>query len=173
MDVTALRETIGNLGEEVGSFGKKYRYVILVLVIGIGLMLLPEVGKEKTGRTASAQTQEQVQQDLAEQLQQILSQIHGVGKVEVLLSIRSGEETVYQTDEDTSDSGSQKSQTVLVTDSDRQELGLVRQTLSPQYQGAVIVCQGAENAAVRLAVVEAVADATGLGTDRISVLKMK
>jgi stage III sporulation protein AG len=36
-----------------------------------------------------------------------------------------------------------------------------------------VICQGAADPAVRLAVVEAVADATGLGADRISVLKMK
>jgi hypothetical protein len=39
--------------------------------------------------------------------------------------------------------------------------------------GAVIVCQGADKPVVRLAIVEAVADATGLSTDTITVLKMK
>jgi hypothetical protein len=41
------------------------------------------------------------------------------------------------------------------------------------YQGAVVLCQGAADAAVRLAVVEAVSKATGLGADKICVLKMK
>lgn len=35
-----------------------------------------------------------------------------------------------------------------------------------------MVCQGADNAAVRLAIVEAVSKVTGLGANRISVLKM-
>lgn len=39
--------------------------------------------------------------------------------------------------------------------------------------GAVIVCDGAESAAVRLKVVNAVSAYTGLGSDRIIVLKMK
>ena len=66
-----------------------------------------------------------------------------------------------------------RKETVILTDSERNQQPLVQQVLPPQYLGAVIVCQGAENAAVRLAVVEAVRNATGLGADKISVLKMK
>ena len=50
---------------------------------------------------------------------------------------------------------------------------MVRQILSPEYLGAVVVCQGANDVQVRLAVVEAVSKVTGLGADKISVLKMK
>ena len=41
------------------------------------------------------------------------------------------------------------------------------------YTGAVIFCQGADSAAVRLQVVEAVAVYTGLSSNKIMVLKMK
>lgn len=47
------------------------------------------------------------------------------------------------------------------------------QQRNPVYQGALIVCSGAGSASVRLAVVDAVADLTGLGADQISVIKMK
>jgi len=36
-----------------------------------------------------------------------------------------------------------------------------------------VVCQGADDPAVRLAVSQAVSSVTGISTDRISVLKMK
>jgi len=39
--------------------------------------------------------------------------------------------------------------------------------------GAVVVCQGADLAQVRLAVTNAVSSYTGLGCDKITVLKMK
>jgi stage III sporulation protein AG len=45
--------------------------------------------------------------------------------------------------------------------------------LAPQYLGAIVVCQGADRSDVRLAIVEAVSALTGLGADKISVLKMK
>ena len=39
--------------------------------------------------------------------------------------------------------------------------------------GAVVVCDGGDDAAVRLAVTQAVSAYTGLGSDRITVMKMK
>ena len=92
--------------------------------------------------------------------------MEGAGKVAVLLTESRGGEIFYQTEGD-------DQRTVLVTGTDRSESGLVRTTQSPVYQGAVVVCQGADSPAVRLAVVEAVSNATGLGTDRITVLKME
>ena len=53
-----------------------------------------------------------------------------------------------------------------------QEVVITRQ-VCPVYQGAVVVCQGAGNAAVRLAVVEAISALTGLSSDKISVVKWK
>ena len=49
----------------------------------------------------------------------------------------------------------------------------MQQKLSPVYQGAIILCQGADSPSVRLAITQAVSKVTGLPTDRIAVLKMK
>jgi stage III sporulation protein AG len=83
---------------------------------------------------------------------------------------------IYQTNTNTSnhtDSYSEQNDVVTVSDGNRGEAGLVRQVIPPKYMGAVVVCQGADHPAIRLAVVEAVSDLTGLGADRVSVLKMK
>ena len=111
-------------------------------------------------------------QDLQTGLEEILSQIQGAGRVQVLLTQREGERTVYQTDEDSTSSGI-RSDTVLLNGSDRSQTGLVQQVNPPTYLGAVIVCQGADSASVRLAIVSAVGSVTGLSTDKITVLKMK
>ncbi len=153
----------------------KYKYAILVLAVGLVLMLLPS--KTETEQPLAENTAAPIQTiDPSQELAQILGQIQGVGKVQVLLTVKAGETTRYQTDDDitTSETGSTvRKDTVIITDSQRNEKPLVVQVLPPEYLGAVIVCQGAENAAVRLAVVEAVCKATGLGSDKISVLKMK
>ena len=44
-------------------------------------------------------------------------------------------------------------------------------TVSPQYLGAVVVCDGADSPQVQLAVTQAVAQFTGLSMDHISVLR--
>ena len=94
----------------------------------------------------------------------------------VMLSVATGEEVLYQTDRDVSEDekGSDKRiDTVTVTDSQRNETGLIRQINPPDYLGAVVVCQGADDPAVRLRVAEAVARITGLGMDKIYVVKMR
>ena len=61
---------------------------------------------------------------------------------------------------------------MIITDYNRNESALVERVDPPQYLGAIVICQGADSAAVRLAVVEAVSKYTGLGADQIAVLKM-
>lgn len=167
MDITAI-------GTKILEFLKKYRFVILVLVIGIVLMILPTDREEETTQTVLEQSKGF--DDPVEELTQILSQIRGAGKVQILLTKSAGEKIIYQTDQDqdsSEENSSLRLETVIVTDSERTDQGLIQQILAPEYRGAIVVCQGADDAAVRLAIVEAVADVTGLGTDRISVLKMK
>lgn len=157
------------------SLAGKYKHAIIVLLIGVALMLLP------TGDRAAPTPVETVpvrtaESDLESRLSAILSRVSGAGEVEVLLTVRTGGETLYQTDEDrdSGESGSRSSvSTVIVEDESNQELGLVRRTDPPVYQGAVVVCQGADDPAVKLAIVEAVSCATGLGADQIKVVKMK
>ena len=148
----------------------KYRYVLLVLLVGLVLMLLPT--HKETTETAPTVSPPSQKQDIREELVSILGQIEGVGDVRVMLTVAAGEKTLYQTDADISENAS-RIETVIVTDANRAEAGLIQQIDPPTYLGAIVVCKGAGNAAVRLAVVEAVSRVTGLGADRISVLKMK
>lgn len=154
---------------------KKYRYAFLVLLIGLALMLIPSRSGESTSQPEPTEQAQQEQPDIARQLEEILTQIQGAGKVSVMLTVASGEKTIYQSDVDLSggEDGTSRSDTVIITDENRAEKGLVQQVNPPVYQGAVIVCQGADSASVRLAIVEAVSKVTGLSSDRISVLKMK
>ena len=155
------------------QFGK-YKYVLLILGLGILLMSLPE-GKGQE-QAPPITVSEAVTPSQADELEEILSQIAGVGKVRVMLTEAAGAETIYQTNEDrsyTSGSESIRVDTVLVTDSDRTERGLVRSVTPPIFLGAIVVCQGGDSPAIKFAVVEAVSNVTGIGSDRITVLKMK
>lgn len=146
---------------------KKYQYVLLVVLVGVVLMLIPQSPRESQTVT---QTEEVVEADLQMQLAAILGQISGVGKVEVLLTEAAGADTVYQVD---TRQNQANADTVIITDRNREETGLVKQIFPPVYRGAVVVCQGADSAGVRLNVVDAVKSVTGLSSDCITVLKMK
>lgn len=165
MDHTELKQT-------VLSWLKKYRWAAAVLLAGLLLMAFPE----KEENAIETQPQVQAEETLQQSLETILSRLEGAGKVRVLLSTAAGEEVHYQTDEDqtkTSDSADKRVETVIITGSDRAQQGLVQRIDPPRYLGAVVLCQGADRATVKLAIVEAVATLTGLTSDKITVLKMK
>ena len=161
-----------NIRERFTELYKKYRYGILIVLLGIILMCLPSREKTQDAPTQSAITAENSENSLQSMLSSILSQIKGAGKVEVLLTEARGPETMYQTDTN-SGSETDRLDTVIISGSDRSQTGLVRQVNPPSYMGAIVVCQGADNAQVRLAIVQAVSSVTGLGADHITVLKMK
>lgn len=104
------------------------KYVIAVLLLGLVLMLLPHGRSEDAaaGGDTLAATGVSLSEE-NERLAEVLTQISGVGRAQVLLS----------------------------------------------GNGAVIVCDGADSAAVRLYVTDAVTAYTGFGSDKISVMKMK
>jgi len=165
-----IRRLTGKLKDTVF----KYKYAAVILLIGITLLLLPQKTKvekltESTpiGRTDIFDTGE---------LTSILQSIQGVGNVKVFLSIDCGEQIIYQTNNESNlsgDSNSSKYETVIVTDAQRTETGLVSQVNPPRYLGAIVVCEGADSPSVKYAVAQAVAKITGLGTNDICVLKME
>ena len=152
----------------------KYKYVLLILCIGIFMMQFPVEDNARQQETAAVPPDTPVSR--AEELEDILGQIAGVGRVKVLLTEADGAQTVYQTDEDlsiTQDTKNQRIETVTVTNSSREEVGLIRSVTPPVYLGAIIVCQGGDIPSVKLSIVQAVSNVTGISTDRITVVKMK
>lgn len=156
---------------------KKYRYAILVLVLGLILLMIPGRTSQKTETTEQPKIQQTDTHkgDITESLRNILCRIQGVGDVQILLTTAAGEKTIYQTDNDITggENATSRLETVIITNGNREESGLVQQIIPESYMGAIVVCQGADSPAVRLAVVEAVTKVTGLGSDRVCVLKMK
>ena len=169
-----LRKTIQKLSEIL----KKYRYVILIVVIGLVLMAVPsKIAVTSPQNEISSGTDETSgERSLEERLSSFLSLIKGAGECRVILTEAAGEEVIYQTNEDTNSSDTTTNvhlDVVTVTGADRAETGLVKQ-INPQiFQGAVIICSGADDPAIRLSIVDAVSKLTGLGANQISVLKMK
>lgn len=159
---------IGKKGS-VQEFLQKYRYVLLAALVGILCMTLPEKPKEP----AAEETVQVISEPaLEDSLSALLSSVQGAGRVKILLTQQEGAKTLYQNDEVRTEKES-RTDTILITDSSRKESGLIRQIIPPVYRGAVVLCQGADDARIRLQIMEAVKSVTGLSSDRITVLKMK
>ena len=158
----------------------KYKYVLLMIAVGAGLMLLPPFGGEKLGaETAGAAQAGYSLQQIQGEMERLLSETEGVGKARVMLTAASGSRYLYQENREISSSGSAEApeeysasaETVLLNRSGSGQEALRTQEIYPDYIGALVVCDGAGNPGTVLKVKEAVAALTGLGTDRISVVK--
>ena len=86
----------------------------------------------------------------------------------MVLTVAQGEEKIYQMNVK-----QDHTETVILTDSNRNENGLVARIDPQKYLGAVVICQGANSASVQYAIIEAVSKITGLKSNQICVLKMK
>lgn len=162
---------------------RQYKYVLLVILVGAVLLLLPPLW-EKDG-AGEGEAEEQIQQEeggadsvdgLERRLEESLSQIQGVGEADVILTVKSGPQKVLAQDSETSVSerGTEASvSAVILSRGSGEEDTVVVQQLSPQYQGALVICSGGDDPEVRLRLVEAVSALTGLGADKISVCKGK
>lgn len=168
---------IGKIAGKIPKWFYQYRYPIIILLVGLILLTIPsKTSSQKQTQAQTSTPTEEKQVDQAQLLAEILGQMEGVGKVKVLLTVSNGETTIYHSDEDISTSegtSTVRKETVIITDSDKNQKPLITQVIPATYKGAVVVCQGADNPSIKWAVVEAVSKATGLGADQISVLKMK
>ena len=107
-------------------------------------------------------------------MEEILSKISGVGRVDVMLTLHSGGELVLAQDTSLRYSGPTQNPDSYERTSDTVSgTGgvVVTQEKYPLYRGALVVCEGGGSDGVRLQVVEAVAALTGLGADRIAVVQ--
>ena len=172
-------ERVNELPKKILAGLKKYKYAVLILLLGIALMLLP-FGKKEEAPEAEVQedtlTDEAYAQALEQRLEDMLCQVSGAGQGRVMLTLMTGSRTEYQTDTQISDSGTQSQEerkTVILSEGSAYDKAAVSAVQYPRFQGALILCQGADQSTVRLSLVNAVAALTGLSSGQITVIKMK
>jgi len=154
----------------------KYKYILFICIVGLALLLWPQ---NEVPETQPVQQNREVQDDLELRLQVVLEAMDGVGKAKVLLTVEQDEETEYAYDRSESqtvskESSSQNRQQELVMLSDSGgQVPVPLRRLGPVYRGAVVVCEGGDRAAVKLAVTQVIQSLTGISADRIVISKMK
>ena len=151
---------------------KKYKFVLLVVLVGIILMLLPVSSQTKeTEENKSQIPQESFDLAAMEQrMEEVLGKIDGVGKLRLMLTLQSGTRLTLAEDTQRDQDRTQREIVTLNRGNGNQEI-VITNRFYPVYQGAVVVCQGADSSAVRLAITETVQALTGLPSDRIRVAK--
>ena len=166
---------------------KKNKFVMVVLVVGLVLILLPTnspAAKKDAGTLSKTTAAEFSLSDQENRIAAALSQVQGAGKVTVVLTLRCGTEQVLAKDESsqssttsgngnsTEQSSQNTSTTVIISSGSSTQSPVTLKYIYPEYLGALVVAEGANDAAVKLQLIRAVSGLTGLGTDKIVVTKM-
>ncbi|MDR0862036.1 MAG: stage III sporulation protein AG [Oscillospiraceae bacterium] len=147
---------------------------LAVIVLGVGLVSLPTGGKTEMPAPAPV-SEGDGDFSLAETEKRIadaLSKLDGAGRVEVVLTLKTGTETVYATDKTESERETSE-KTVTVSQGGNGQSPVTLRRVYPEFRGALVLSDGADNADVRLALLNAVSGLTGLSSNKITVIKMR
>lgn len=154
---------------------EKRRVNLLVAIGALGLLLLalsewvpasPDADSSEIPPVSETNQQDYASQ-LESRLQALIAQVDGAGAVEVMVTLESGEESIYATDQETSADGSASVSHVLLNNQ-----GLIETTQTPQVLGVAVVCEGGDVAAVQNRISTLVEVLTGVGASHVTVAKM-
>ena len=174
-------EWLNQMGEKILPLVRKYRALLIVLLAGVLLLASGGLfgGRQQLETSAEPDAAPVSEEGFSltafeEDLNAKLVAIEGVGRVELMLSLDQTEEAVYavNTRQTSGSSQSYESDLTVIADGSRGEKPVTVKSLLPTFPGAVVLWDGADNAQVRLAVTQAVSTVCGIGSDKVTVLKM-
>ncbi len=204
MFVDKLKKMFSNKEEDISNKRKLeniFVFVIILIVTIIAINFILNDGKQEkiesddpNKRLATTPntntfdiTEEPEEDELAQKLENILSKINGVGRVEVMITysetsktipVYNEESTQQDTEETDSNGGTRKiTQTdtrkeVIYEEVDGNKTLITQSVISPTIEGAIITAEGANNATVKANIVQAVEAVTGIATHKIQVFEM-
>ncbi len=170
----------------VDSILKKKNKTLIVALLAAGVLLLAAGGlvKDKESDPMPYETPDDIYnaqyvQKLQADIVAFITQMGGVGRASVLVTLETGVQYEYATDDRRTDDTSRSStdsytsrqsaeSNVIVVDG----RALVLRRIEPTVQGVVIVCEGGGDPQVREKLIETVAVLCGIGTNRIAVSQM-
>lgn len=144
-------------------------------------------GAAITAPGASASSDSALTAELEERLEAVLSQMAGVGKVKVMITLQSSEELVVEKDGQVTRSNTNESDSAggsrIITQVDSDPSTVYRtsgsdsepyvvKTLSPRVEGVVVVAQGAGKGTVDRSITEMVQALFGVEAHKVKVVKM-
>ena len=149
----------------------KGKIAILLAAVGVLIMLIPTGGRSEEYASKDIVEQDNEVLNTEKRMAEILSEIDGAGTVSVMLTERNDGRIEYQVNSDSlkdGDRAEHRKETVFVASEP-----LICSKVYPEYRGAVVISEGADNPDVCLELVKAVCALTGLTSDKVSVVKMK
>lgn len=196
-------------GEQVGNDKRKIENLVFFIVVLIITIVIINViwngndnkqNKQVTNDTSkqlattnsnqnvsTSQNEAESTEVLEKKLEDILSQIQGVGEVSVCINYSESSEVVAMynensktsTTEENDDSGGTRKieetdtqKDVIYQENDGTKTPITAKIVKPKIEGAIITAQGVNDANVKNNIIQAVEAVTGLATHKIQVFEM-
>lgn len=185
--------------QQMSKFGWKNgkdKWMIL-LVIGVGLLILSYPTGKTTPKAEEAALPEPVaeaaagaaktyEDQMEARVKELLSHVEGVGKVDVMIVLKSSEEKVVRVDKNTSMSATQEtdssggsrkvesqeiSENTILTGGGDDNGPIIEKELKPEVSGVVISAQGGGSPKVKAEISEAMEALFDIPAHKIKVLK--
>ena len=178
-------------------------FIVLLIITVVAINLIWNGNKNETNeqtnntskQLATTNNQAQTNQiqgmnesDLETKLEEILSQIQGVGEVKVLLNYSESSEVVAMYNETSKTSNTEETDTsggtrkiqetdtqkdIIYQEDNGEKTPITQKIVQPKIEGAIITAKGANQANVKANIIQAVEAVTGLATHKIQVFEMQ
>ncbi len=156
--------------------------IILLVALGIIVLLsgiLSGVSEEKAEISDNEYNSSRYIEETQKELEALLSQISGAGKVRVMISLENAYENVYATGQSTKaerDETAKKQENteeyIIVKTGSNTEECLIVKVYEPKIKGVAVIAQGAGNTTVEKAITDTVCALFDISTQKVSVEKM-
>lgn len=190
-----LSRLSGLLGAPEAS-EKRLKLLLLIGLAAIAVIYFSDYGKEKVktttlpspaGRETSAEdgsaTDDAYAARMEQRLTEMITAIEGAGEVKVMVTLECGTEYVYASRQKSTSALTENQngrdekrtgeESLILVDGGSGEEPLLLKEITPTVAGVVVVCTGADDAAVRQRVVDVVTTALGTTANRVCVTRMK
>ncbi len=172
-----MKKYIDFLKEKIGK-EKLLRIALISGVVGMIIILVSdfvpfdESDNRKAGYTDISSYKEETENEIEE----ILSKIQGVGRVEVMITFSGTEEYIFAEEIKASKSdkfSSQMQNEFVLIEKNGEKEALVSKVNNPEISGVVVVCDGGDSDKVCESVYKTVSTVLGIPTKNIYVTKLK
>lgn len=159
--------------------------LLLMLALGICLMMFSLPSPEENTKTET--NQEEQEEDSTDafvkkqekRLVNALKQVEGVGKVKVMITVKSSSEAVVNKDSPYEESTGEDEKSVkedeetVLIEEDGNKVPYVVKEMQPEVEGVIVVAQGGGNDVVNQNIVDAVSVLFHISSYKVKVLKME
>lgn len=159
--------------------GKKKGILLAVIgFIGILLIIIGTVGEKRkeVANTENMSEKNQATLEYIEMLENkiktITEQITGSDRVKVIVSISSGPEYIYVSNEELDENYSAKEYITVKTENGSDELILLKEVY-PEVEGVSVACPGGDNPEVQAKLIRVISTALDVSSNRICIVGTK